>query len=92
MEERIEMKLRNHKDQPVRVLVKENLYRWSNRKILTKTHEFTTEGARTISFPIAVPKDGETMVRYRVRYTCRVMLERRSAPRTCVTFPVFRVR
>ncbi len=30
LEEAFEIKLRNHKDQPVEVLVKENLYRWSN--------------------------------------------------------------
>ena len=69
MEEEIEVKLRNHKDQPVHVVVKENLYRWSNWKILTKTHEFVKEDARTITFPVDVPKDGETLVRYRVRYT-----------------------
>jgi hypothetical protein len=69
MEEQIEVKLRNHKDQPVHVVVKENLYRWSNWKILTKTHEFIKEDARTITFPVDVPKDGETLVRYRVRYT-----------------------
>jgi hypothetical protein len=69
MEEQIEVKLRNHKDQPVRVLVKENLYRWSNWKILTKTHEFIKEDSRTITFPVDVPKDGETLVLYRVRYS-----------------------
>jgi len=69
MEEEIEDKIRNHKDMPVRVLVKESLYRWSNWKILTKTHEFTKEDARTIAFPVDVPKDGEVTVRYRVRYT-----------------------
>jgi hypothetical protein len=69
LEEQFEIKLRNHKDQPVHVLVKESLYRWSNWKILTKTHEFVKEDARTISFPVDVPKDAETSVRYRVRYT-----------------------
>jgi len=69
MEEEIEVKLRNHKPQSVDVVVKENLYRWSNWKILTKTHNFEKEDARTISFPVKVPKDGETVVRYRVRYT-----------------------
>ncbi len=49
MEEEIEVKLRNHKNQPVEVLVKED--------------------ARTIHFPVKVAKDGETVVRYRVRYT-----------------------
>jgi hypothetical protein len=69
MEEEIEVKLRNHKSQSVEVVVKENLYRWSNWKILTKTHNFVKEDARTINFPVTVPKDGETVVRYRVRYT-----------------------
>jgi hypothetical protein len=69
MEEEIEVKLRNHKSQPVDVVIKENLYRWSNWKILTKTHNFEKEDARTINFPVKVPKDGEVVVRYRVRYT-----------------------
>jgi hypothetical protein len=69
MEEEIEVKLRNHKSQSVDVVVKENLYRWSNWKILTKTHNFEKEDARTISFPVRVAKDGETIVRYRVRYS-----------------------
>jgi hypothetical protein len=69
MEEEIEVKLRNHKSQPVDVVVKENLYRWSNWKILTQTHKYDKEDARTISFPVKVAKDGETVVRYRVRYS-----------------------
>jgi hypothetical protein len=69
MEEEIEVKLRNHKSQAVDVIVKENLYRWSNWKVLTKTHNFEKEDARTIHFPVKVAKDGETVVRYRVRYT-----------------------
>ena len=69
MEEEIEVKLRNHKSQPVEVVVKENLYRWSNWKILTQTHKYDKEDARTIGFPVKVAKDGETVVRYRVRYT-----------------------
>ncbi len=69
MEEEIEVKLRNHKSQPVDVVVKENLYRWSTWKVLTQTHKFDKEDARTINFPVKVAKDGETVVRYRVRYT-----------------------
>ena len=69
MEEEIEVKLRNHKSQSVNVVVKENLYRWSKWTILTKTHNFDKEDARTINFPVKVAKDGETIVRYRVRYT-----------------------
>ena len=69
MEEEIEVKLHNHKPQPVDVVVKENLYRWSNWKILTQTHKYDKEDARTINFPVKVAKDGTTVVRYRVRYT-----------------------
>lgn len=69
MEEEIEVKLRNHKKQPVEVQIKENVYRWSSWKVLTKTHNFVKEDARTIYFPVKVPSDGETVVRYRVRYT-----------------------
>jgi len=69
MEEEIEVKLRNHKSQPVDVVIKENLYRWSKWTILTKTHNFVKEDARTIGFPVKVAKDGEVVVRYRVRYT-----------------------
>jgi hypothetical protein len=69
MEEEIEVKLRNHKAQPVDVVVKENLYRWSNWKILTQSHKYDKEDSRTISFPVRVLKDGQTVVRYKVRYT-----------------------
>lgn len=69
MEEEIEVKLRNHKTQPVEVVVKENLYRWSNWKLTTYSHKFVKEDARTINFPVRVEKDGQTIVRYKVRYT-----------------------
>jgi hypothetical protein len=69
LEEEFEIKLRNHKSQAVEVVVKENLYRWSNWKVLTKSHNYVKEDARTISFPVRVEKDAQTIVRYRVRYT-----------------------
>lgn len=33
MEEKVEIKIRNHKDKPVNVIVKEELFRWVNWKI-----------------------------------------------------------
>jgi hypothetical protein len=69
MEEEIEVKVRNHKSQPVEIVVKENLHRWSSWKVITKTHDFEKEDARTIHFPVKVAKDGEAVVRYKVRYT-----------------------
>lgn len=69
IEEAFEITLRNHKTQPVDVLVKENLYRWSNWSVIEKSQDFAKEDARTIHFPVKVPKDGEAVVKYRVRYT-----------------------
>lgn len=68
MEEEIEVKLRNHKDQPVEVLVRETLFRWSDWTMLSKSQDFAKEDARTIHFPVRIAKDGEATVRYRVRY------------------------
>lgn len=69
MDETIEIKLRNHKQEPVDVIVKENLYRWVNWEITQKSHEFEKIDARTVHFPVRVEKDGETTVRYSVHYT-----------------------
>jgi len=69
LEEEIEVKLRNHKAEAVTVIVKENLYRWSNWQIKSSTHRYDKEDARTVHIPVTVAKDGETVVRYRVRYS-----------------------
>ena len=70
IEEDIEVKVRNQKlAEPVAILVKENLYRWSNWTILRKTHDFTKEDARTVHFPLRIAAKGEAVVRYTVRYT-----------------------
>ena len=69
MTEEIEVRLRNHKAEPVTVEVKENLYRWVNWEIVQKTHPFRKEDARTVEFPLRVPGGGEQVLRYTVRYT-----------------------
>lgn len=69
MEETIEVKIRNHKEQPVKVIVKENLYRWVNWEIKQSTHKFDKQDARTIHFPVTVEPDGEVVIRYTVRYS-----------------------
>ena len=69
MEEEIEVKLRNHKREPVEVLVKENLYRWTNWSIKTTSHAVEKDDARTVFFPVKVAADGQEALRYRVRYT-----------------------
>ena len=70
IEEDIEVRVRNQKpDEAASVIVKENLYRWSQWSILRKTHEFTKEDARTIHFPVKLAPKAEAVVRYTVRYT-----------------------
>ncbi len=69
VEEEIEITLRNHKSQPVEVQVREPMYRWTNWKLLTQSHEYHKDSAQLIHFNVAVPKDGTTVIRYRVHYT-----------------------
>lgn len=69
MEEEIEVKIRNHKSESVDVLVKENLYRWTNWSIKTSSNAYEKDDSRTVFFPLKVAADGQQTVRYRVRYT-----------------------
>ncbi|MFQ5753793.1 MAG: DUF4139 domain-containing protein, partial [bacterium] len=61
-----EIKLRNHKDQPVQVSVIEHLN--VNWEILRNTHDFIKKDARTIEFDINIPQNGEIVIEYVVRY------------------------
>ncbi|HEY5624011.1 MAG TPA: DUF4139 domain-containing protein, partial [Gammaproteobacteria bacterium] len=69
MEETIEVVLRNHKDVPVEVLVKETMFRWSNNDIIRTSHDYERQDARTARFPVTVNADGEAVIQYTVRYT-----------------------
>lgn len=69
MAEDIEVKLRNRKDVPVKVIVKENLYRWTNWRVTSTTHPFEKQDARTIHIPVDVGADEEVVVRFSVRYS-----------------------
>ena len=69
IEEAFEIKVRNHKTQPVEVIVRENLYRWSQWTLIQQSQASEKKDARTIEFPVKVAADGEATVTYRVRYT-----------------------
>lgn len=69
MGEDIEVKLRNQKKEPVTVIVKENLYRWVNWQITSKSHDFEKQHARTVHFPVRIAAGGEVTLRYSVQYT-----------------------
>ena len=65
-EESYEIKLRNHKENAIEVLAVEHL--WGDWKITQSTHEYRKKDARTVEFPLPVPKDGETILTYTVRF------------------------
>lgn len=69
MEEAFEIRIRNHKDQAVDVVVRENLYRWSQWTLLSQSVPSEKKDARTVEFPVRVAAGGEAVVTYRVRYT-----------------------
>jgi hypothetical protein len=69
MEEKIEIELRNHKEEPVDVLVKENLFRWVNWEIVESSHKWEKVDARTVHFPVKVDASGTLRLSYRVRYS-----------------------
>ncbi len=68
MTESIKINLRNHKKTPQKVIVKENLYRWTTWDITAKSDEFEKIDARTIHFDVIVPADGEKTLTYTVQY------------------------
>jgi hypothetical protein len=67
--ESFEIKVRNHKDQPVHVLVRETLFRWTNWEITKSSDKWEKVDARTIHFPVDVPANGDKTVTYSVKYT-----------------------
>jgi hypothetical protein len=70
IEEDIEVRVRNQKpDETVSVIVKENLYRWTNWAITRRSGDFEKQDARTVHFPVRIAPKGEAVVRYTARYT-----------------------
>lgn len=69
MTEEIEVKVRNQKKESVTVMVKENLYRWTNWQITSKSHDYRKDDARTVTFPVKIAAGAEAVVRYSVTYT-----------------------
>lgn len=69
MEEAFEIKVRNHKDKPVEVIVRESLYRWNQWKLIEQSTPSQKKDAHIVEFPVKIAADGEAVVTYRVRYT-----------------------
>jgi hypothetical protein len=69
LDESFEIKLRNHKKEPVEIRVVEHLYRWNNWNITAKSDEFKKTDAQTIEFRVPVKPDEEKIVTYTVHYS-----------------------
>jgi len=67
--ETYEIRVRNHKAEPVEVLVAERMYRWVNWTLERQSHESVKKDAQLVHFPVAVPANGETVITYTVKYT-----------------------
>ena len=69
MDESFEVRIRNHKKEPVDVRAVEHLYRWTNWKITEQSSNFNKKDSRTIEFPVTVPPNGEQVITYTVHYS-----------------------
>jgi hypothetical protein len=67
--ETFEIKVRNHKKEPVDVQIVEHLYRGRNWDIASKSDDFQKKDSQTIEFPITIAPDGEKVVTYTAHYT-----------------------
>jgi hypothetical protein len=68
-DESFEIKVRNHKKEPVEVRVVEHLYRWVNWDITAKCDPFTKSNAQEIKFTVPLQPDEEKTITYTVHYS-----------------------
>lgn len=67
--EAIRIRLKNAKKEPQKVVIRENLYRWTNWEITQASEEYKKQDSRTIHFEVTVPPEGSKTVEYMVKYT-----------------------
>ena len=67
--ESFRIQIRNHKKEAAKVIIRENLFRWTQWEITQSSDTYEKIDARTIHFEVTVPPDGEKTVTYTVRYT-----------------------
>ncbi len=68
-DETFEIKVRNHKKEPVTVRVVEHMYRWVNWDLTSKTMDFKKTDSRTIEFRPTIQPGGEVTTIYTVHYS-----------------------
>lgn len=69
LDESFEIKLRNHKKEPVTVRVVEHLYRGVTWEITAKSDDYLKTDSQTVEFRIKVAPDSEKTVTYAAHYT-----------------------
>jgi hypothetical protein len=69
MDEAFEIKVRNHKKEPVEVRVVEHLYRWNTWTITSSSMPYTKTDAQTIEFRATLQPDEEKTITYAAHYT-----------------------
>ena len=67
--ETFEIKVRNHKKEPVEIRVVEYLYRGKNWSVAANSDKYMKKDSQTIEFPVTVQPDGEKVITYTARYT-----------------------
>jgi len=69
IEETVEIKVRNHKEESVEVHVYEHPWRWSQWEILKSSGEWMKVDQTTLKFPVKIEKGAERVLSYTIRYT-----------------------
>jgi hypothetical protein len=69
LDETFEIKVRNHKKEPVDVRVVEHLYRWITWDIPVHSDPFKKTDSKTIEFPVTIAPDEERTITYTAHYT-----------------------
>jgi hypothetical protein len=67
--ETFEIKVRNHKKEPMEVRIVEHLYRGKNWEIVSKSDDYNKKDSQTIEFPVTIAPDGEKTITYTAHYT-----------------------
>ena len=68
-EETYTIEIRNHKDEKVKVKVREYMSYWSEWSIVSSTIPYTKLDSTTIEFEPEIPANGTVQITYTVRYT-----------------------
>jgi hypothetical protein len=69
IDESFEIRLRNHKKEPVTFTVVERLYRGLNWRIIQESHQHKKSEAQQMEYQVTVAPDSEQVVTYTVHYT-----------------------